>query len=232
MVLLVVAVVAGLAALLVFEGLHDAAQDARGAMARLEPRFGPAASLAGLYLEESGVPLPVFGDALVVYVGHRLARAPVALVTAWLSLILVTVAGSSNLYLIARFWGRRLVEGPVGVVLDVTPERLARAERWFNRWGAPAIIFGRHILGFRVPITIGAGLFRVPYPVFALSVAVSTAVWAAVWLALGIVFGERIARYLGHNHWAYALLPLGLVFLLAMSARRAWREHRRRRRER
>lgn len=226
---LVLFLVALAVAFLFVEGVHDAALDAGGAMRRLEPRFGPVASFAGLYLEESGVPLPVFGDALVVYVGHRYARTPVGLAAAWLGLILITVAGSSNMYLIARFWGRRLVEGPVGAFLDVTPSRLARAERWFGRWGAPAIVFGRHILGFRVPVTIGAGLFRVPYPVFALSVALSSAVWAAVWLALGVVFGEHIARYFGHNHWAYALLSLGLVALLAQALRRAWAERRRRR---
>jgi membrane protein DedA with SNARE-associated domain len=66
-------------------------------------------------------------------------------------------------------------------------------------------------------------------PVFAASVAVSTAIWAAAWLALGVVFGDRIGRFVGHHHWTYALLPVGVVALVVLAARRAWLERRGRR---
>jgi membrane protein DedA with SNARE-associated domain len=222
-------VLALLAAAVLVEGTHDAADDAAHFVAGLEPRFGPAASFVGLYLEESGVPLPIFGDALVVYLGHRFAGSPGALAAVWLGLIATTVAGSSNLYLIARLWGGSLLRGRFGLLLDVTPRRVESAERWFGRWGALAIVIGRHVLGFRIPVTVGAGLFRVPYPVFAASVAVSTAIWAAAWLALGVVFGDRIGRFVGHHHWTYALLPVGVVALVVLAARRAWLERRGRR---
>jgi membrane-associated protein len=174
-------------------------------------RLGVAGSFLALYLEESGVPLPVSGDVFVVYLGHRAAGSLPRLVLVWLGLVVTVLAGSSNLYFISRRWGRRLVEGRLGIFLHVTPARLAAAERWFNRWGAPAIIFGRHIIGFRVPVTVAAGVFRVPYHVFAISVAVSTAVWAAVWLWLGVAFGHQIAVFLAEHRWAYALLLLGLA---------------------
>ena len=174
-------------------------------------RMTVAGSFVGLYLEESGVPLPVSGDVFVVYLGHHFAGSLPRLVAVWLGLIATVVAGSTNLYLVSRRWGRRLAEGRLGLLLHLTPARLAAAERWFGRWGAPAIIFGRHIFGFRVPVTVAAGVFRVPYHVFAISVAVSTAVWAAVWLWLGVVFGHRIAVFLAGHRWAYALLALGLA---------------------
>jgi membrane-associated protein len=174
-------------------------------------RLSVPGSLAGLYLEESGIPLPVSGDVFVVYLGHHFAGSPPRLVLVWLALVATVLAGSTNLYLVSRRWGRRLAEGRLGFVLHLTPARLAAAERWFARWGAPAIIFGRHIFGLRVPITVAAGVFRVPYHVFAISVTVSTAVWAAVWLWLGVEFGHQIAQFLGRHHWAYALLLLGLA---------------------
>jgi membrane protein DedA with SNARE-associated domain len=184
-------------------------------------------SLLALYLEESGVPVPVSGDVFVVYLGHHLAGSLPRLVLVWLGLVAAVVAGSSNLYFISRRWGRRLVEGRLGLLLHVTPARLAAAERWFDRWGAPAIIFGRHIFGFRVPVTVAAGVFRVPYHVFAISVAVSTAVWAAVWLWLGVVFGRQIAVFLAGHRWAYALLLLGLALLVGGAVLRSVRgDHR------
>lgn len=182
-----------------------------GAGMHLIGRLGVAGSFLALYLEESGVPLPVSGDVFVVYLGHHAAGSLPRLVLVWLGLVATVLAGSSNLYFISRRWGRRLVEGRLGLLLHVTPARLAAAERWFGRWGAPAIIFGRHIIGFRVPVTVAAGVFRVPYPVFAISVAVSTAVWAAVWLWLGAAFGHQIAVFLAEHRWAYGLLLLGVA---------------------
>ena len=176
-------------------------------------RMGVPGSYLGLYLEESGVPLPISGDVFVVYLGHQFATSIPRLVLVWLGLVATVVAGSSNLYFVSRRWGRRLAEGRLGLLLHLTPARLVAAEGWFERWGAPAIIFGRHIFGLRVPITVAAGVFRVPYHVFALSVAVSTAVWAAVWLWLGVVFGRQIAVFLAGHRWAYALLLLGVVVI-------------------
>ena len=186
-------------------------------------RLSVPGSLIGLYLEESGVPLPVSGDVFVVYLGHHFASSPPRLVLVWLALVATVVAGSSNLYFVSRRWGRRLAEGRLGLLLHLTPARLTAAERWFDRWGAPAIIFGRHIFGLRVPITVAAGVFRVPYHVFAISVAVSTAIWAAVWLWLGAEFGHQIAQFLAGHRWAYALLLLGLAVGVGAALLRAVR---------
>jgi membrane protein DedA with SNARE-associated domain len=191
---------------------------AAGLGAGVARRLGPPASFLLLYLEESGVPVPVSGDVFVLYLGHHFAPSLPRLVLAWLGLVAAVVAGSSNLYLVSRRWGRHLAEGRLGFLLHLTPERLAAAERWFDRWGVVAIVFGRHVLGLRVPITVAAGVCRVPYRMFAASVAISTAIWAAVWLSLGVVFGHRLAVLLATHRWAYAVLPLGLVALVVGSA--------------
>jgi len=186
-------------------------------------RLSVPGSFAGLYLEESGVPLPISGDVFVVYLGHHLAGSLTRLALVWLGLVGAVVAGSTNLYLVSRRWGRRLAEGRLGLLLHLTPARLAAAERWFDRWGVPAIVFGRHVFGLRVPITVAAGVLRVPYHVFAISVAVSTAVWAAIWLWLGVVFGRQIAVYLAGHRWAYALLVLGLAVVVGTAVLRTVR---------
>jgi membrane protein DedA with SNARE-associated domain len=173
-------------------------------------RFGPPASLALLYIEESGIPLPVPGDVYVAYLGH-IAGSPIRWLAAWLGIVLAVVGGASNLYLVSRRWGRRLTHGRLGAAVHLTPDRLATAERWFARWGALAIIFGRHIPGFRIPITVGVGIFGVPYRTFAACVAVSTGSWAAIWLWLGAHFGARIGHFMGLHRWTFALA--GLVIL-------------------
>jgi membrane protein DedA with SNARE-associated domain len=171
---------------------------------------GSIGAVALLYLEESGVPMPVPGDFFVMYIGRQTAGQPLLLVAAWLGLIATVVLGSTNLYMLARRFGRRWVDGRLGRILHITPERMARAEIAFRRWGVLAIIFGRHIPGFRVPITIVAGTFRTPYPVFAASVAVSTAVWAGVFLIVGVKIGARVQDFLNAHHSTY-LVVAGVV---------------------
>jgi membrane protein DedA with SNARE-associated domain len=176
-------------------------------------QHGPVAAVFALYAEESGVPLPVPGDVLVMYIGRRL-NDPFWWVVTWLALIAAVVLGASNLYWIARRWGHRIVGGRLGVAVHLTPERLRRAERWFARYGAWALIFGRHVPGFRVPITIVAGTLRVRYRVFAASVAVSTATWAGFFLFIGRSFGGRVEDFLRAHRLNYVVVPIVLAVLV------------------
>ena len=202
----------------VWEFIGDAGEQAH----RLIPQLGPGASVVAIYLEESGIPLPLPGDVFVLYLGHVMASSPIGLLVAWMALVAAVVAGSSNLYLISRHWGRRLVDGRLGALIHLTPERLATAERAFNRWGWLALVFGRHIVGLRVPLTVAAGVLRVPYRVFAASVAVSSAIWAAIWLAVGVRFGAGMAGFMHRHRWAYIAVPLAfwlIVLGLALGQR-------------
>jgi membrane protein DedA with SNARE-associated domain len=167
---------------------HQSASVIRGFL----KQHGEAGAIGLLYIEESGVPMPVPGDAFVFYVGHRLSSDLVAWLAAWLGFIAAVVLGATNLYLIARRWGWRLARGRPGRVFHVTPARLARAERWFKRWGFWALLIGRHIPGMRVPLTVAAGTFEFPYRLFALSVGISAATWAAIFLFLGNQVGDDL----------------------------------------
>ena len=186
-------------------------------------RFGAAGSFALLYIEESGVPLPVPGDVYVAYLGKLNAASFPNLVLAWLGIIAVVVGGSTNLFLIARRWAPALLRHRfVHDVLGVDEARLETVRRWSVRWGALAIIFGRHVPGFRIPVTVLAATTGVPYRVFAPSVAVSTAVWAGIGLWFGATFGHSIGNLLVRYPWIY-LVALGLVIAaVAVSLVRFW----------
>jgi membrane-associated protein len=185
-------------------------------------RYSYVGSYGLLYLEESGVPLPAPGDVFVMYVGAHVPRALGSWVLAWLGLIGVVVLGATNLFYISRRFGRRLADGRFAHLAHLSPERLERAERWFEQYGVVAMIFGRHIPGFRVPITVAAGVFRVRYPLFAASVAVSTAIWAGVVMAIGINFGPRMEAFLRLHRemfWLWAAVVVVMVILLVLRPR-------------
>jgi membrane protein DedA with SNARE-associated domain len=185
-------------------------------MRQLLERYAYLPGFVLLYVEESGVPLPAPGDVFVMYVGTRVPHHLAAWVAAWLGLIVAVVLGATNLYLISRRFGRRLVHSSLAEYVHLSPERVAKAEAWFRRYGVLAIIFGRHIPGFRIPITVASGIFEVPYRVFAASVAVSTAIWAGIVLIIGIKYGPRLENLL-RAHTSLYFVWGGIVLALVAS---------------
>ncbi len=207
-----------LVAFAVWEGdLPEVFGDLRRVFFHAVHRFGVPGSLALLYIEESGIPLPVPGDVYVVYLGHLAAGSALKWVAAWLAIIVAVVAGSSNLYLVSRRWGHRLVAHRFSAALHLDRRRMGAVQRWLDRWGVIAIIFGRHLPGCRVPITVVAGIFKVPYRTFLPSVAVSTAGWAAFWLWLGARYGRAALRFFGGHSWTY-LAVAGFLLLVVTYA--------------
>ena len=207
----------GLGVFAVLEGdVPEAAGDLARPLVSALRGFGHLAPFGLLYAEESGVPMPLPGDVFVMYIGRHLARNAGAWLAAWAAFIAVVVLGSSNLFWISRRVGARLPEYRLGRFLHVTPARIATAQRWFDRWGALALIFGRHIPGFRVPLTIAAGVVGFRYRTFVLSVAVSTAVWVAVFLTVGVVFGGRVEHLVRLHREVYWLIPAVAVVAAAV----------------
>ena len=181
-------------------------------------RYGYLVGFALIYIEESGPPLFIPGDAFLLYVGHRLPHNFPVLFAAWLGFTLAVTLGATNLYLISRRYGRRLLEHRAARFLELTPARLDRAELWFARWGPWTMIFGRHIPGFRVPLTVAAGILKLRYRIFAISVAISAAAWAGIFLALGVIFGDRAERSIRANPLLYGGVTIGVILVVVTVA--------------
>ena len=185
---------------------------------------GYLVGFALIYIEESGPPLFIPGDAFLLYVGHRLPHNFPVLFAAWLGFTIAVTLGATNLYLLSRRYGRRLLEHRIARFLELTPKRLDSAEDWFARYGAWTLIFGRHIPGFRVPLTVAAGILKLRYRVFAMSVAVSSAAWAGVFLLLGVIFGDRLERSIRSSPLVYgggaALIIVAIIGVAFLRSRR------------
>ncbi len=165
-----------------------------------------------LFLEEAGFPLPLPGDVMVMFAGYQVSQEALAWWQALLGCIAVVAGGSSVLYWTARRFGAQLLER-WGERVHCPPSRIEAVRPYMERYGALAIIFGRHVPGLRVPITLFAGILKFPYPIFVLSVALSTAGWAALFLYVGFRLGPGV-HVLTHPHariWiAAALVAVGL----------------------
>jgi membrane protein DedA with SNARE-associated domain len=117
--------------------------------------------------------------------------------------IVVALAGTLG-YLVGAlvgWWvglrGGRLLLERRGRWLHVTPERLDRAERWFNRWGSFGVLIGSVTPLVRSFVAIPAGIFEFPLVRFVLSVTVGSAVWAFALSGIGYSLGASYERF---NH--------------------------------
>lgn len=211
-----------LLALALFQGdLLEEFTDIRSLFFAFLSRFGIPGSLFLLYLEESGVPLPLPGDAILIYLG---SQSPLPFLLTLLFVTLTVAAGSSNLYYLSSRFGPRALASPrLAAFFYLPPPRAARATAWFARYGALTLIFGRHIPGLRIPLTIVAGTLHLPYRLFLPSVFVSAFLWALLWLTLGARFAPLLTVFLTAHAWLYTLAVFLTLVLFAFSTVRALR---------
>ncbi|TMF14312.1 MAG: hypothetical protein E6I37_03445 [Chloroflexi bacterium] len=203
------------------------ARSVTAAEAQLQQTIGAELAIAGVYLEESAIPMPVPSEVSIGYLGQRLQGDARALVAAWIGLTALILLGSTNLFAASRRFGPRLLNSRLGVALHLTPSAVTRAKRWFDRWGPLAIGVSRYIPGLRWGMAVACGTLGVSYRTFWLSTAISAAVWAGALLTLGVTVGDGVGRVIGEHAWLGLLLPLpaaaaigaGLVRFLMIKGR-------------
>jgi membrane protein DedA with SNARE-associated domain len=123
-------------------------------------QHGVLAGFIVILIEETGIPVPVPGDFLMLGIGVHAREGRVQLWQALLVMELATLIGASILYVVAARAGRDLVYR-YGRFIHLTPTRLDKAERWLTRHGAAAIVAGRLTPGLRMATVIASGVFGV-----------------------------------------------------------------------
>jgi membrane protein DedA with SNARE-associated domain len=192
----------------------DTAKGVVAAENAVQQRIGVEIAIAGIYLEESGLPMPVPSEVSVGYLGQRLRHDPFALFATWLGLTSLIVLGSTNLFIASRRFGPSFITGRVGAALHLTPSRIGRAQSWISRWGPLAIAVSRYVPGLRWAMAVACGSLGVSYRTFWLSTAISAAIWSAVMLTLGVTLGDAVGRAIVTHAWIGLLLPLPAATVL------------------
>ncbi|MGH7204496.1 MAG: DedA family protein [Candidatus Levyibacteriota bacterium] len=158
-----------------------------------------------LILEELGVPLP-FADVVIAYTGYQVALGRIPYFVAYLVLLVSDILGATILYLIARRYGRKVID-KFGKYIDLDQKKFTAVEEKFRKYGPVAIIIGRHIIGFKIPITLFSGISKMRYSTFAISVLISDSLWIPFYLSVGEKLGPKTLHLLHDHHW-YALFFL------------------------
>jgi membrane protein DedA with SNARE-associated domain len=175
--------------------------------------------------------LPAGGELVMLFAGALAAGAIAgqhgpSLIAAILAGALGYLAGSLAGWTLGRAGGRPLVERH-GRWLHLGPDRFARAERWFERYGAAFVFFGRLTPLLRSFVSIPAGVLEFPLAPYAALTALASAAWCA---AFGIA-GHALGAHWDDVHHAFkyadyavlALVVLGAIVLISRSLGRRTR---------
>lgn len=179
-----------------------------------------------LLLEESGVPLPLPGDLVMMLAGVRIGQGRVHPLVAILLMESATWLGASFLYTLARRGGRPALYR-YGRFLHLEVHKLARAEDFLRRHGWLAITLGRVIPGLRIPTTLVAGVFGVPYRVFLPALVLGASAYLGFFTLLGYVAGPGIIAAIEGPHLSarFVAIVAGLAVVVAAFAAIRRRAH-------
>jgi membrane protein DedA with SNARE-associated domain len=162
------------------------------------------------FLENSvGAGVIVPGETLVILGGFYARRGELQL--PWLMAIVcvAAIAGDNIGFLIGRRFGRGFLERH-GRKLLVTPERLERAERYYDVHGGKTVFLGRFIPVVRSIGFIVAGTARMEWRRFLAYDVAGAVLWGVGHTTLGYLIGQSYERWKGY------LTPVGLVILLVL----------------
>jgi membrane protein DedA with SNARE-associated domain len=153
---------------------------------------------------------------------------------AWLAIAMATVgavAGAWGWWLLGAALGRERTRALVCRLPLLDADDFDKAERFFQRYGAIAVLGGRCVPLVRSFVSIPAGIDRMPFGRFTLYTTIGSAVWNALWIGLGYALGPALEPAL--TRWSGLLSTVvvagGAVALAWFVALRVRRNARRRR---
>ena len=152
-----------------------------------------------------------FASQHVVLFGSRIDSHFWAYVVIALSGTIGYLVGSWLGWGIGAYGGRPLLESR-GRWLHLGPERLAKAEAWFERHGDWAVFIGRVTPLVRSFISIPAGVFRDRFSRYTLLTLLGSALWCFALAGVGWAIGASWHRF--HDAFGYVDILIGAVVVL------------------
>jgi membrane protein DedA with SNARE-associated domain len=107
--------------------------------------------------------------------------------------------------------------------LTLTPAQVDRADRWFDRHGAPAVMFARVVPIVRTLISVPAGVFAMDLKQFILFTAIGDALWNSLLMGAGYLLRaqyERVDDYLDPVATIVLTIVIGSYVIRAATWRR------------
>ncbi len=192
-------------------------------LVNVSSHFVRDAGLPGIFLlmALSSACIPIPSEVVMLFAGFAVADPSqsashhhLTMLGIVLAGLLGTMAGSWVAYAVGRGGRLELLERH-GSKLHMGPAQIARAERWFERYGQPVVLFGRLIPLIRAFVSLPAGIARMPFWRFTVLSLLGSIPWVlALAFAGHALGGDWTSVRKGFQYVDYAILALIVIGIL------------------
>jgi membrane protein DedA with SNARE-associated domain len=185
--------------------------------------YGLWAILLLVMVEDFGIPLP--GETVLIAGAIFAGSGQINVIALGLVGFFAAAIGDNIGYVIGRFGGRALVDR-WGRYIFLTPERLDKAEGFFEKHGGKIITIARFVEGLRQANGIIAGISKMHWLRFGAFNALGAALWVGAWVSLGYFAGQHItAIYNNITRYSIYAVIAAVVLIAAWIAYRLRKRH-------
>lgn len=181
--------------------------------------LGYTGIVLAMAIESACIPLP--SEVIMPFSGYLVSQGRFTLWGVSLAGALGCSLGSAVAYAAGAYGGRPFIL-KYGRYVLITPQELARADRWFARYGMAATFISRLLPVIRTFISLPAGIARVPFVRFLLYAFLGSLPWSWALAYVGMLLGEHWERVGGVLHSLDVVIVIGLVAGAAWFLWRHW----------
>src|SRR6195256_6810583 len=173
--------------------------------------------------------IPIPSEATMLFAGFAVTNPGAAhnhhltLVGIVAAGVLGNVVGSWIAYGVGRFGRLELIERH-GHWLHLKPSHIAWADRWFQRYGGPAVFFSRMLPIVRTFISLPAGVAKMPFGRFTLYTLAGCIPWVVGLALAGEALGsewENARKYFEYVDYAVVVLVVAAIVYAVIRRRRS-----------
>ena len=183
-------------------------------------RYGYAVVFCGVFLENTGLPVP--GETALLAGAALAHHGQLSLLWVIVTAIVAAILGDNLGFLIGRRGGRRIAERH-GWRIGLTPNRLIQFDRFFERHGPKTVFAARFITGLRVVGAVLAGGSGMAWPTFLFYNASGAIVWCMTVALAGYSLAyswDTLERWIGRTGLFTLALVIGIGLIGFVRARR------------
>ena len=187
--------------------------------------------VALMFIENVFPPIP--SELIMPLAGYVSAQGKLSLAGVIVAGTAGTVLGALPLYYLGRFIDAERLKNFAdrhGRWLTLSRDDLAKAERWFKRYGGTAVFLCRLVPGLRSLISIPAGIYRMQFVQFFLYTTAGASLWTTLLAYVGFLLGnnfKKVGEYLDPISWGVLAIIAGWYVVRVVRGKGAPRSQRR-----
>lgn len=180
-------------------------------LAPIVNKYGYLAVGGLILLEDFGMPTP--GETVLIAAAFFAGLGHLNIVLIIIVAIIGAVIGDNIGFAIGQYGGRSLIDR-YGKYVFLTPQRVDKAEAFFNRHGGKIIIAARFFEGLRQANGIIAGLAEIKWHKFIIFNIIGAVLWVSLWASIGYFGGRHIGIFLRYQLYFSIAIIIALLILI------------------